>query len=117
MRIDEALAESKPLAVKFGSSVLNIMYRQSNYTIAQMEEMEGRKSEPGYLVTMIQDLVEAWDLNRVEKIFADDGVTVVGEREVPVDVSSREDVRLYVTRPVIVGILKAIREDGEVGEA
>lgn len=115
MRIDEALAGSKALDVKFGSSVLHIMYRQSNYTIAQMEEMEGRKSEPGYLVKMIQDLVEAWDLTRTETVLLDGGGTT--EREVPVDISDPEDLRAHVTRPVIVGILKAIREDGEVGEA
>lgn len=116
MRIDEALAESKALDVKFGSSILRIMYRQSNYTIAQMEEMEERRTEPGYLVTMLQDLVEAWDLTRVEKIFSDSG-EVVGEREVAIDLRSREDLREHVTRPVIMGILKAIREDSEVGEA
>jgi hypothetical protein len=109
VRIDEALAASKALDVQFGSSTLN-------YTIAEMEEAESRRAEKGYLVKMIQDLVEAWDLTRVEPILGDDGVQV-GEREVPVNVGSAEEVRQYVTRPIIVGILKAIREDGEAGEA
>jgi hypothetical protein len=116
VRIDEALAASKALDVQFGSSTLHIMYRPSNYTIAEMEEAESRRAEKGYLVKMIQDLVEAWDLTRVEPILGDDGVQV-GEREVPVNVGSAEEVRQYVTRPIIVGILKAIREDGEAGEA
>lgn len=119
MRIDEALAETKELDVKFGTAVLHVVYQQSNYTIAEMEEMEGRRKERGYLVKMMQDLVKAWDLTRALKddlgndIRDDDGKIV----EVPVDVTNPEDVRLYVTSPVIVGILRAIKEDQGAGEA
>ena len=119
MRVDEALAERKPLDVKFGTAVLHIEYQQSNHTIAQMEEMEERKKEKGYLTQLMQDTVKAWDLTRplkndAGKDVTDDAGKVV---EVPVDITNKDDVRLYVTSPVILGILRAVKEDQSAGEA
>jgi D-alanyl-D-alanine dipeptidase len=115
MRIDEALAESKPLAVKFGAVVLNIEYRPPSYTIEQMMEAQGDKENPERLIEMLQDLIVGWDLTRIEKVPYDPETTAgPHEREVPVDVTNADDVRKYVKMNIIMGIIKAIREDNEV---
>jgi hypothetical protein len=120
MRIEEALAEQKPLDVKFpGGGVLHIVYQQSNATIAEMENLEARRKEEGFLVKLMQDVVKAWDLTRVEKVPYDPETTAAAhEREVPVDINNPEDVRLYVTQPIILGVLRAVRKDQQAeGEA
>jgi hypothetical protein len=113
MRIDEALAESKPLAVKFKSAVLNIEYRPPAYTIEEMVTAEADKDNPERLVKMIQDIVLGWDLTRIEKYFSGEVGSEPLEREIPVDVTSADDIRKYVPSPIIMGIIKAIREDND----
>lgn len=113
MRIDEALGESKPLAVQFGKAVLNVVYRPPAYTIEQMVEAQNDGDNPERLVTMIQDLILEWDLTRIEKVIVEPNGDPV-DREVPVDVTNRDDVRKYVPTPVINGIIRAIRADNEV---
>jgi hypothetical protein len=119
MRIDEAISDNKELDVQFPKAVLRILYRPANYTIAEMEAAENDKS-PSRLVQMVQDLVIAWDLTRVEEIRVpvegSDEVALV-EREVPIDLKDPEQIRLYVTNTIISGIVKAIREDQSPGEA
>ena len=112
MRIDEALGESKPLAVKFGRGVLNVEYRPPNYTIEQMVAAQQDKDDPERLITMLQDIVVGWDLTRVEQWVNEVGETV--EREIPVDITNRDDVFKYVPSPIIMGIVKAVREDNDV---
>jgi hypothetical protein len=113
MRIDEALAESKPLAVKFSGAVLNIEYRPPAYTIRQMTEAAADKDNPEALVRMLQDIVIGWDLTRIEKYFSGDIGSEPLEREVPVDVTNPDDVRDYVPNNIIMGIIKAIRQDND----
>jgi hypothetical protein len=114
MRIDEALAESKPLAVKFSGAVLNIEYRPPAYTIRQMTEAAADKDNPEALVKMLQDIIVGWDLTRIEKVPYDAETTAAAfEREVPVDVTNPDDVRDYVPNNIIMGIIKAIREDND----
>lgn len=127
MRIDEAIADSKELDVQFPKAVLHIVYRPANYTIAEMEAAEADKANPKRLVKMVQDLVEAWDLTRVEKapaihengdpVIVDGEPVMVEKGEVPVDLSNAEEIRLNVTNTIISGIVKAIREDQSPGEA
>jgi len=127
MRIEEAVAEAKDLDVKFGQAVLHIRYRPANYTIAEMEAAESDKTSPARLVKLIQDMVVAWDLTRAETVPAlhenGEPVIVDGEPlmvdggEVPIDVGDAEQVRTYVTSTIISGIVKAIREDQQAGEA
>ena len=117
MRIDEALAESKPLAVKFGTAVLNIQYRPPSFTIAEMVEAEADKDNPERLVEMIQSLIQGWDLTRLETVTAGSGeggeTPVQIQREVPVDITNPDDVRKYVPSPIIYGIIKAVRADND----
>lgn len=111
MRIDEALAESKPLVVKFAQGVLNIEYRPPSYTIAEMKTAIDDK-DPGRLADMLQDLIQGWDLTRL----VDGGTNEQGihsEIEVPVDVTNRDDVINYVPTNIIMGIIKAIRADND----
>jgi len=112
VRIDEAIAETKPLKVFFGDAVLNIEYRPPAYTIAQMTEAAADKGNPERLISMIQDLVVGWDLTRTEKLLDDNGEQV-GEQEIPVDINNDEDVRLYVPTTIIMGIVKAVRSDND----
>ena len=118
MRIDEALAESKPLAVRFGQSELKIEYRPPSYTIDEMVAADADKENPERLVKMLQDLIVGWDLTRIEKVEAGSGEggekKVLIDREVPVDITSAEDVRKYVPNTIIMGIIKAIRADNDV---
>lgn len=113
MRIDEALAESKPLAVQFPKGVLNIQYRPFAYTIEQMVEAQKDQENPETLLTMVMDLVQGWDLTRMEKVVSPDGFESF-EREVPVDVTSRDDLYRYVPSPVYHAIIKAIKADNDV---
>jgi len=116
LRIDEALAESKPLEVKFpGGGVLNIEYRPPAHTIAQMVELEANRS-PETLVTLIQELVLGWDLTRVQKVVrpGPNGEEIATEEEVPVDIRNAHDVRTYVPGSLITHITKAVRRDMEV---
>lgn len=119
MRIDEALGEVKPLAVKFGPAVLNIEYRPPSYTIEQLEAAKADAENPDRLVRMVQDLIVGWDLTR--PLRDDEGNVVLGDNgasiEVPVDVTNADDVRKYVTTTVINGITVAVREDNKPGEA
>lgn len=113
MRIDEALAESKPLAVKFGNAVLNIEYRAASYTVEQMQAAKADKDNPERMIDMLQDLIVGWDLTRL----ANGGTDENGNEnlvEVPVDVTNRDDVRKYVKSNIIMGIVRAIREDNDV---
>lgn len=119
MRIDEALSESKPLAVKFNGGVLNIEYRPPSYTIEEMVAADADKDNPERLIKMIQDLVVAWDLTRLAKVaiapaVGNDFTESIVEQEVPVDVTNPEDVRRYVPQNIIMGIIKAVREDSNV---
>lgn len=114
MRIDEALGDSKPLAVKFAGGVLNIEYRTPGYTIKEMKAAESKKDDPEYLITMIQDLVQGWDLTRLADGGTDPETGKQNMVEVPVDVTNHDDVENYVPSNIIMGIVKAIREDHEV---
>lgn len=118
MRIDEAQAESKPLAVQFGSATLNIEYRPPAYTIEEMVAADADKENPERLVRMLQDLVVGWDLTRIEKVEAGSGegglTKVLIDREVPVDITNAEDVRKYVKNNIIMGIIRAVRKDNDV---
>jgi len=112
VRIDEAIAETKPLKVFFGDAVLNIEYRPPAYTIAQMTEAAADKGNPERLISMIQDLVVGWDLTRtVNEPLEPNGDPV--QREIPVDINNDEDVRLYVPTTIIMGIVKAVRSDND----
>jgi hypothetical protein len=114
LRIDEALAESKPLAVRFGQGELKIEYRPPSYTIDEMVAADADKENPERLVKMLQDLIVGWDLTRIEKTPDDRAVGGFIEREIPVDITSAEDVRKYVPNNIIMGIIKAIRADNDV---
>jgi hypothetical protein len=113
VRIDEAIAETKPLQVSFGGgAVLNIEYRPPAYTIAQMTEAAADKGNPERLISMIQDLVVGWDLTRTEmRVVEPNGDPV--PFEIPVDINNDEDVRLYVPTTIITGIVKAVRADND----
>lgn len=111
MRIDEALAESKPLDVKFGASVLHIEYRPPSYTIEQMVAAENDKANPERLVTMLQDLIVGWDLTRYVSVKKLDGS--IDEQEVPIDITNADDVRRFVPSPIIMGIVRAINKDND----
>ncbi len=119
MRIDEALGEIKPLAVKFGTAVLNVEYRIPSYTIEQMVLADSDKANPERLIPLIQDLVHGWDLTRIAKVAVpaseeNDFIESVREVEVPVDVTNPDDIRRFVPSPIIMGIVNAIRKDQEV---
>lgn len=116
MRIDEALAESKSLDVKFGTAVLHVEYRPPSYTIEEMVAADADKENPERLVKMIQDVVIGWDLTRFETVIVpgDHGEEIPTEREVPVDITNANDVRKYVPNTIIMGIVRAIRKDNEV---
>ena len=113
MRIDEALGDVKPLEVKVGRGVLNIEYRPPAHTIAQMMEAQADKDNPERAVTMIQELVHAWDLTRIEKVILEPNGDPV-EREVPVDLTSRDEIKNYVPATIITAIVKAVRADNDV---
>jgi hypothetical protein len=114
MRIDEALAESKPLAVKFGAAVLNIQYRPPSFTIEEMVAADADKENPERLIEMLQSLIQGWDLTRLEKVPYDPETTAGPfEREVPVDITNPEDVRKYVPNNIIMGIVRAVRADND----
>lgn len=115
MRIDEALGESKPLKVTFPSGgVLAVQYRPPAYTIDEMIAADADKENPERLVKMLQDLIEGWDLTRIEKTPDDRAVGGYIEREVPVDITKAEDVRKYVPNTIIMAIIRAIRADNDV---
>lgn len=113
MRIDEALGEIKPLEVKIGRGVLNVEYRPPAHTIAQMMEAQANKDDPERAITMIQELIHAWDLTRIEKVVVEPNGDPV-EREVPVDPSNRDDIKYFVPDVIITAIVKAIRADNDV---
>jgi hypothetical protein len=103
MRISEALAEDKPLDVKFGTAVLHIRYRPPSYTLAQIEEAQADKGNPERLLSMLQSLITEWDL--------DDNA---GER-VPID--DAEAIRQNVPLSIYNKIVTAIKDDNAPGEA
>lgn len=111
MRIDEALAESKPLAVKFGAAVLNIEYRPPSFTIEEMVAADADKENPERLISMLQSLIIGWDLTRLETVDQENGESF--QREVPVDITNPDDVRKYVPNNIIMGIVKAVRMDND----
>jgi hypothetical protein len=101
MRISEAISEQKPLAVKFGASVLNIVYAPPSYTVAEMEEAQADKT-PARLIAMLQQIVTSWDLTDND--------------EVPIDLRDAEALRTKVGINIIGAIIKAVREDNQPGE-
>lgn len=104
MRISEAIASSKPLEVKFeGGGVLHIEYRPPAFTIAEMEEAGKDKDNPKRLISLLQGLITAWDLE-----------TNAGE---PIDLADAEAIRVNVTGNIIMEIVRAVREDNAPGEA
>lgn len=114
MRIDEALAESKPLKVTFPSGgVLAVQYRPPAYTIDEMIAADADKDNPERLVKMLQDLIEGWDLTRIEKVILEPNGDPI-EREVPVDITDAEQVRKFVPNTIIMAIIRAIRADNDV---
>jgi hypothetical protein len=114
LRIDEALAEEKPLEVKFGSGLLNVVYRPPSFTIEEMVAADADKGNPERLVRMLQDLIVGWDLTRLEQVPYDPETTAAPfEREVPVDITNPDDVRKYVPNNIIMGIIKAVRADND----
>lgn len=64
MRISEALGGIKDLAVEFaGGGVLNIRYRPSSYTVADLSNIDDEaRKDPYRIITMIRDMVVDWDL-------------------------------------------------------
>lgn len=122
MRIDEALADAKPLAVKFGSAVLNVEYRPPQWTISQLAKVKtSAKAESDdsfdQLATMLMEVVIGWDLTRPMKVpdeAAEGGFILT---EIPVDVTNVQDVKDYVPLSVINRIIKAVQEDNAAGEA
>lgn len=114
MRIDEALAESKPLKITFPSGgVLTVEYRPPSYTIDEMVAAEADKDDPKRLIRMLQDLIQGWDLTRIEKVILEPNGDPI-EREVPVDITDPEQVSKYVPSPIIMAIIRAIRADNDV---
>lgn len=84
MRIDEALAESTPLEVKFSNgNVLYVEYRPPSFTLEEMEAAAEDKENPHRLVKQIRDLIVTWDLT--ERLIVD-GEPVIGEDGRPVEV-------------------------------
>jgi hypothetical protein len=96
VRISEALAERKPLSVKFtGGAVLSIEYYPPAWTVAELEENQADKN-PARIIAMMQKLLASWDLD-------DDS----GE---PIDIQNLEAMK-HVPTSVFGEISKAIRED------
>lgn len=127
MRISDAISPSTPLAIPFaGDAVLNIEYRNSSVTLAQMEKMladaeeavestneqEANKGTSDKdqiaqmrqrvekakknLIGQITDMVTLWDLTE------DDGETVI---------PLTEDRLKDVPTNVFTAIIKAVRRD------
>lgn len=108
MRISDALAKARPIVVEFEGESLNVTYRPSSYTVAELEslvEEDGtgqKRANPQRIVEMMQQMLVKWDLTE------DDGV--------PVDFTNTERMR-HIPTPIFMGILTAIKADQSAGEA
>lgn len=107
MLISEALGQSKSLAIHFDTgSVLNVVYRPTSFTIAEVQELESStRKDPMRLVRHVLDVVESWDLQ------------MLGEHETRMAVPLEpEPVRLNVPTKILARILRAVNEDQSAGE-
>ena len=98
VRISEALGQPADLAVHFdGGGVLNVTYRPTNYTVAQIEEIQASsQKDPKRIIEAVMRTVIKWDL------IDDDGVPVPLEFEV---------LRQKVPTPIFRRIFDAVNED------
>lgn len=119
MRVSEALEDFKPLAIKFGSAVLNVEYRPPSWTITQLEQTKAAATDENFdrLAGMLMEVVRAWDLTRIEKVPDDRTESGFIEREVPIDITVHQEVKDHVPLSLINRIIKAIQEDNAAGEA
>lgn len=105
MRLSEALSPATWISVPFsGGHSLNVKYRPSSATIAEMQSMVGESPEDQMtrVIHQIQELVEDWDLTQ------DDN-----ETKVPLDEESLRHVPVNIFREII----KAVAKHQNSGEA
>jgi hypothetical protein len=105
MRLSEALSPATWINIPFaGGHSLNVKYRPSSATIAEMQSMLGGTPEDQMtrVVKQIQELVEDWDLTQ------DDN-----ETKVSLDEESLRHVPINIFR----GIITAVAKHQNSGEA
>lgn len=129
MRIKEALSDIKDLVVEFpGGGRLNIKYRPSSYTVADLSDIdEEAKKDPYRIITMIRDMVIWWDLedNSGEPIalalppgtgnvITSDGEQVRTKFDKK-ELLKKDPIAREVPITLLVGIIRAVNEDQSAG--
>ncbi len=94
MRISQAVAEEKPLAVDFKGATLNVVYRPLTYTVREMDALGESKDTERIIKTMLRLLV-SWDL------------TDENDTPVPIETEPLRDVPTHI----FTGIIKAVGKD------
>jgi hypothetical protein len=105
MRLSEALSPATWLTVPFaGGAVLNVKYRPSSATVAEMQKMTAgsQDEQVEQIIKTIQELVEDWDLTK------DDGETKVG---------LDRDSLIHVPANIFRAIIMAVAKHQQSGEA
>lgn len=105
MRIDQANGESKPLAVTFGTSVLNVEYHPSTFTVEELVALKEDRDNPDRIIGMIRRTVTAWDL------------TDNDDQPIPISAPAEGEpdlMRKLVPIPVFSAIIAAVRKDSEI---
>ncbi len=95
MKISQATAEEKPLAVKFGEATLNVVYRPLTYTVTELEKMEAGDARAAQVVDSMLRLLVSWDLT--------------DEDENPVPLT--EEALREVPTHIFTGIMQAVGKD------
>jgi hypothetical protein len=107
MRISGALAKARPLTVEFEGDTLNITYRPSSYSVAELEKLvdddaAGKKPQPVRIIEMMQQMIVTWDL--------------LEENGEPIDVQNTERMKELPTS-IFTTIMQTVKVDQSAGEA
>lgn len=118
MRIDEVLAEVKPLKVEFPGAILNIEYAPPSFTLDELSK-DKDTTDPDKVVERIQSIIKAWDLTR--QVLDSEGAPVRDDNgqiiETLVDLRDPAELKKYVPINIWNTIMRAIKEDNSPGEA
>lgn len=98
MKISEARGNPKTLDVPIGSGVLSVTYLPAQYTVADLEEIQGRseKERIRAVTELVVATITAWDLQD------DDGVDVALDADV---------IRVVVPVHILVKVLEAVQKE------